>query len=39
MTDLMLATALVNALVNRNGKQPALLAWADFLARQPRHLA
>lgn len=39
MTDLMLATALVNALVNQKGKQPQLLAWADFLARQPRHLA
>jgi carbamoyl-phosphate synthase large subunit len=39
MTDLMLATALVNALVNQNGKRPPLLAWADFLARQPRHLA
>lgn len=39
MTDLMLATALVNALVNRKGIQPPLLAWSDYLARQPRHLA
>jgi carbamoyl-phosphate synthase large subunit len=39
MTDLMLATALVNALRNRAGRAPMpVRAWDEYLARQPRHL-
>ncbi len=38
VTDLMLATALVNALRNRRGRAPAIRAWDEYLARQPRPL-
>ncbi len=38
VTDLMLATALVTALRNRNGSVPAVRAWDEYLGRQPRHL-
>ena len=38
VTDLMLATALVTALRNRNGSVPAVRSWEEYLGRQPRHL-
>jgi len=38
VTDLMLATALVNALRNRKGTTPAVRPWDEYLARQPRYL-
>lgn len=38
VTDLMLATALVNALRNRAGCTPAIRAWDEYLGRQPRYL-
>lgn len=36
VTDLMLATALVNALRNCAGRAPAVRAWDEYLRRQPR---
>jgi carbamoyl-phosphate synthase large subunit len=38
LTDLMLATALVNAMCNRPSRTPAIRAWDEYLARQPRPL-
>jgi carbamoyl-phosphate synthase large subunit len=38
VTDLMLATALVNALRNRVACTPAVRSWDEYLKRQPRHL-
>lgn len=36
VTDLMLATALVNALRHRVDVRPAIRSWDEYLARQPR---
>jgi carbamoyl-phosphate synthase large subunit len=36
LTDLLLATALVNAMQNRAGVVPVLRSWDEYLARQPR---
>ena len=38
VADLMLATALVNALRNRAGAPQAIRAWNEYLDRQPRAL-
>ncbi len=38
VTDLLLATALVNALRNRTSRTPAIRAWDEYLGRQPRPL-
>jgi carbamoyl-phosphate synthase large subunit len=38
ITDLMLASALVNALVNRAGAPVAIRSWNEYLGRQLRHL-
>ena len=38
VTDLMLATALVNALRNRAVSPPAIHSWSEYLERQPRLL-
>jgi carbamoyl-phosphate synthase large subunit len=38
VTDLMLASALVNALRNRLNMVPAIRSWDEYLGRQPRHL-
>ncbi len=38
MTDLMLATALVNAMRNRRETVPAIRSWDEYLERRPRHL-
>jgi carbamoyl-phosphate synthase large subunit len=38
LTDLLLATALVNAMRNRAGVLPALRSWDEYLSRQPRLL-
>jgi carbamoyl-phosphate synthase large subunit len=37
-TDLLLATALVNALRNRAGRPPVLRSWDEYLGRQPTPL-
>lgn len=39
VTDLMLATALVNALRNCAHRAPAVRAWDEYLGRQPRGLS
>ncbi len=38
VTDLMLASALVNALRNRAGTPVVIRSWDEYLDRQPRHL-
>ncbi len=38
VTDLMLATALVNALCNRKNRPPAIRAWDEYLGRGARPL-
>jgi carbamoyl-phosphate synthase large subunit len=38
VTDLMLATALVDALRNRKNHRPVIRSWDEYLARQPRPL-
>jgi carbamoyl-phosphate synthase large subunit len=38
VTDLMLATALVNALRNRAQSPPVIRSWSEYLERQPRPL-
>jgi carbamoyl-phosphate synthase large subunit len=38
LTDLMLATALVNAMRNRTARPSAIRSWDEYLARQPRPL-
>jgi carbamoyl-phosphate synthase large subunit len=38
VTDLMLATALVDALRNRRSRTPAIRAWDEYLGRQPMAL-
>ena len=38
VTDLMLATALVNALRNRAATPPPIRCWSEYLERQPRLL-
>jgi carbamoyl-phosphate synthase large subunit len=39
LTDLLLATALVNAMRNRAGVPSAIRSWDEYLARRPRRLA
>jgi carbamoyl-phosphate synthase large subunit len=38
VTDLMLATALVNALRHRAGRTPTIRPWDEYLSRQPTRL-